>query len=61
MILDLRCPACNWPVIGHDEVVIVEKIPDLPGNCPKCHTKITLMTVTEHRPSPSTHYAFTKS
>jgi hypothetical protein len=59
MILDLRCPRCNCPVKGNDEVVVVEKFPDdLPRECRKCNTRLTLKKLKEDRPEPSTHYAF---
>lgn len=41
MILDTRCPRCNQPVQGRQEVIITAAARKA-VTCPKCKTKLTL-------------------
>lgn len=43
MIIDMRCPACDCPVVrGSDEVIIANELPTLAPACPECGTRIRI-------------------
>lgn len=43
MMIDLRCPACNVPVKGREDVVHRSSWPTIPAVCPNCKTGISLV------------------
>ncbi len=44
MYIDYRCPCCNRPVKGKEDVITLKKEPkDLPAVCPHCKSPIVLV------------------
>jgi len=41
-ITDVRCPSCNQPIIGKEEVIL-EKPAKAPTCCPRCKTAVRLV------------------
>lgn len=41
-MFDARCPCCNRPVVGREEV-LMETPATVPSACPHCHTSIHLV------------------
>jgi len=40
ILLDLRCPKCNAPVYGREEVRIVKKVAKPEATCQKCKARV---------------------
>ncbi len=43
LVIDFRCPRCNQPVIGKEDVGIRRKMPVAMDKCPKCKASIKLV------------------
>lgn len=41
-LVDFRCPKCNKPILGSEEVNRVSKLPPKHFDCPHCKTQILL-------------------
>lgn len=40
MLADMRCPRCNWPVYGREEVRVVKRPVKAQATCQKCGCKV---------------------
>lgn len=43
LIIDVRCPGCNFPVIGTEQVISSKEIPTIPQFCTKCQTPLKVV------------------
>lgn len=46
VMLDYRCPKCNEPVVGHEEVKHVKRLPAV-KQCQNCKTKVRIQHTEE--------------
>jgi hypothetical protein len=67
MIVDYRCPECNYPVRGRQEVICRKTPPPKSCTCPQCGAPVKLASTTEDAftdgksPIPMKVYYYTKA
>lgn len=56
IMLDLRCPRCNRPVQGTEEVKHVDALGDVPSRCQHCSSRVRLSEPTDEGLGVEVHF-----